>query len=141
MLQHITSWSYRHRWLVVGAWVAVLVSVNLAGSMFGGESKQEFLSPGTDSKAAVALLDERFPDRAGDTVTVVVHDDEGVGSEDVRSVAEPVVDRFRALPHVVDVVSPWDAAGAGQVSADGTTAYAVVQLDTTGARFPVDVAS
>ena len=141
MLQHITSWSYRHRWLVVVAWVAVLVSVNLAGSMFGGESKQEFLSPGTDSKAAVELLDERFPDRAGDTVTVVVHDDEGVGSEAVRSVAEPVVDRFRALPHVVDVVSPWDAAGAGQVSADGTTAYAVVQLDTTGARFPVDVAS
>ncbi len=27
------------------------------------------------------------------------------------------------------------------MSADGTTAYAVVQLDTTGARFPVDVAS
>jgi RND superfamily putative drug exporter len=141
MLQHITSWSYRHRWLVVVAWVAVLVTVNLAGSVFGGESKQEFLSPGTDSKAAVELLDERFPDRAGDTVTVVVHDDAGVGSEKVRTVVEPVVDRLRALPHVVDVVSPWDAAGAGQVSGDGTTAYAVVQLDTTGARFPVEVAS
>jgi RND superfamily putative drug exporter len=141
MLQRITSWSYRHRRLVVALWLAVLVGVNLAGSALGGESKQEFLSPGTDSKAAVDLLDERFPDRAGDTVTVVVHDDEGVASGEARAVAEPVVDRFRALPHVVDVVAPWDPGGEGQVSADGATGYAVVQLDTTGARFPVDVAS
>ena len=48
---------------------------------------------------------------------------------------------MRDLPHVVDVVAPWDEAGGGQVSADGTTGYAVVQLDTTGARFPVDVAA
>ena len=95
MLKHITSWSYRHRRLVVAAWVAVLVAINVAAMSFGGESKQEFLSPGTDSKAAVELLDERFPDRAGDTVTVVVHDDEGVTSAGVLAVAEPVVDRVR----------------------------------------------
>ncbi|WP_051247346.1 MMPL family transporter [Nocardioides halotolerans] len=141
MLQFITSWSYRHRWLVVVAWIAVLVTVNVAGSALGGESKQEFLSPGTDSKAAAELLDARFPARAGDTVAIVVHDDRGVASDDVHAVVGPVVDRFRDLPHVVDVVSPWDAAGAAQVSADGATAYAVVQLDSTGARFPVEVAS
>ncbi len=80
MLQHITSWSYRHRWLVVVA-LGRRPGVHQPRRVdaFGGESKQEFLSPGTDSKAAVELLDERFPDRAGDTVTVVIHDDAGVG--------------------------------------------------------------
>jgi RND superfamily putative drug exporter len=140
MLHLITSWSYRHRRLVVALWLAVLVAVNVAASAFGGESKQEFLSPGTDSKAAVELLDERFPARAGDTVTVVVHDDAGIASAEVKDVVGPLVDAFRDLPHVIDVVAPWDEAGAAQVSADGATGYAVVQLDTTGARFPVDVA-
>ena len=51
---------------------------------FGGENKQDFLSPGTDSKAAIELLDERFPTQAGDTVTIVIHDDAGVTSPDVR---------------------------------------------------------
>src|SRR3954465_2125413 len=106
MLHHITSWSYRHRRIVVITWLAVLVSLNAASMSFGGESKQEFLSPGTDSKAAVELLDERFPDRAGDTVTVVVHDEAGVGSPHVRAVVEPLVDAMGRLPHVVDVVAP-----------------------------------
>jgi RND superfamily putative drug exporter len=141
MLHLITSWSYRHRRIVVALWLAVLVFVNVASMAFGGESKQEFLSPGTDSKAAVELLDERFPDRAGDTVTVVIHDDSGVTSAGVRSVTEPLVAAVRDLPHVIDVVAPWEEAGSSQVSADGTTGYAVIQLDTTGARFPVEVAA
>ena len=99
--------------------------------------------PGTDSKAAVDLLDERFPDQAGDTVTIVVHDDDGVtcptclGRRPARSSTGS-----RDLPHVVgrDRRRGTPAVSA-QVSADGTTGYAVVQLDSTSARFPVDVAT
>ena len=89
---------------------------------FGGENKQDFLSPGTDSKAAVELLDERFPAQAGDTVTIVVHDDAGVASAEVRAVVEPLVDRVRELPHVVAVTAPWDAGGLRPGLGDGTTA-------------------
>jgi lipoprotein-releasing system permease protein len=71
MTTFLTSWSLRHRRLVVAAWVAVLVVVNLAAMSFGGESKQDFLAPGTESKAAVELLEQRFPDQAGDTITIV----------------------------------------------------------------------
>ncbi len=61
MLKRITSWSFQHRRLVVAAWIVILVAINFAAMTFGGENKQEFLSPGTDSKAAIDLLDERFP--------------------------------------------------------------------------------
>ena len=69
MLKRITSWSFRHRRIVVVAWIAVLVAINLVAMAFGGENRQEFMSPGTDSKAAIDLLDERFPAQAGDTRT------------------------------------------------------------------------
>ena len=84
MLKRITSWSFRHRRIVVVAWIAILVAINLAAMTFGGENKQEFMSPGTDSKAAIDLLDERFPAQAGDTISIVIHDDAGVTSPAVR---------------------------------------------------------
>jgi uncharacterized membrane protein YdfJ with MMPL/SSD domain len=141
MLKLITSWSFRHRRVVVLAWIALLGAITVAGMSFGGENKQDFHSPGTDSKAAVELLDERFPARAGDTVTIVIHDDAGVMSPRVLAVAEPFVDQVSRLPHVVGVTAPWDRNGSRQLSGDGTTGYATVQLDTTSARFPVDVAT
>ena len=55
MLKNITSWSYRHRCLVVVAWVAILIAINLAAMAFGQDNKQDYLSPGTDSAAAVQL--------------------------------------------------------------------------------------
>jgi RND superfamily putative drug exporter len=141
MLKRITSWSFRHRRLVVAAWIFILVAINFASSSFGGENKQDFLSPGTDSKAAIELLDQRFPAQAGDTIAVVIHDDNGATTPDVLAVAEPLVERFRQMPHVVAVTAPWDPGGDGQLSADGTTGYATVQLDSTSARFPVSVAT
>jgi putative drug exporter of the RND superfamily len=87
------------------------------------------------------LLDERFPTQAGDTIAIVIHDTAGATALNARSVAEPLINTVRAMPHIVSVTAPWDAAGAGQVSADGTTAYATVQLDSTSARFSVDQAA
>ncbi len=141
MLKNITSWSYRHRRLVVAAWVVILVGINLAAMAFGKDNKQDYLSPGTDSNAAVQLLDERFPAQAGDTVTIVIHDETGATSTRVRAVADPLIEGIRELPHVLAVTAPWDPTGTAQVSVDGTTAYATVQLNSTGARFPVEEAT
>ena len=141
MLKRITSWSFRHRRIVVVAWIAILVVINLAAMTLGGENKQEFMSPGTDSKAAIDLLDERFPAQAGDTISIVIHDEAGVSSPAVVATAEPLVERVRRMPHIVGVTAPWDPAGAHQVSGDGTTGYATVQLDSSSAAFPIDVAT
>ncbi|MCU1502719.1 MAG: family transporter, partial [Ilumatobacteraceae bacterium] len=141
MLKRVTFWSFRHRRSVLVAWIVILVVVNLAGSTLGGENKQEFMSPGTDSKAAIDLLDERFPAQAGDTISMVIHDDAGVTSPRVVAVAEPLVESIRAMPHILAVTAPWDPAGGNQVSNDGTTGYASIQLDSTSAAFPTELAT
>src|SRR5690349_1114301 len=103
MLKNLTTWSLRHRFLVVALWVVALVAANAAAAVWGGEPEQEFLSPGTDSKAAVDLLTKRFPEQAGDTVTIVMHDRGDVLGNDVLEVTGPLVDAFRELPHVLSV--------------------------------------
>ena len=138
MLKKFTNWSIRHRRVVLLSWVVGLIGMVVLAMSSGGDYKQEFLSPGTDSKAAVDLLQQRFPDQAGDTITVVVHSDDGAASDGVRSVVDPLLESYADLPHVVSMTSPWDGSGPGQVSADGTIGYATLQLDVTGARFPAE---
>ncbi|WP_395658418.1 MMPL family transporter [Nocardioides sp.] len=135
-LARVTAWSTRHRAVVVIAWVVGLVALTALAMGRGGEYKQEFLSPGTDSKAAVDLLQERFPTQAGDTITVVVQSEDGATSAEVRRVVAPLIATYAGLPHVVSVASPWDGSAPLQVSSDGTIGYATLQLDVTGARFP-----
>jgi len=101
--------------------VAALVDINVATLSFGGESKQEFLSPGTYPKAAVELRNERFPDRAGDTVTVVIRDQAGVLSPDVRDAAEPAVLEIGSLPassgsSPPGTLGPFADRGTGRIS-------------------------
>jgi RND superfamily putative drug exporter len=71
MLDRLTDWCYRRRRLVVVAWLAILITTAVAGSRFGGGDTTDYGTPGSESKAATNLLDERFPARSGDTIDVV----------------------------------------------------------------------
>jgi putative drug exporter of the RND superfamily len=137
MLVRLADWCYRRRRFVVALWVVALVgSFALAGA-FGGEYKQNYLQPGSDSKAASDTLTESFPQRAGDTVQVVVHSQAGVTTPDVQVRAEKIFADVADSKHVLAVTSPFTAAGAGQISEDGTTAYADVALDMKDNEFTV----
>jgi RND superfamily putative drug exporter len=134
MLVSLADFCYRRRRLVVVLWIAALMgSFALAGA-FGGEYKQDYLQPGSESKAAADTLADRFPQQAGDTVQIVVHADEGVSSGEARARAERIFADVAGNEHVVGVVSPFSDEGGAQISADGTTAYADVAVDRTGQR-------
>ncbi len=141
MLRKIASWSFRHRLVVVAAWIVALVAFNVAAMAFGGQTRQDYLAPGTESTAAAELLTQRFPAASGDTVTVVIDDARGVTSPQVRRVVEPMLDQLAGLPHVTGVTAPWQPEGAAQVNADGHVGFAVVQLDVPASRFPVEAAT
>ncbi len=138
MLRQITAWSFRHRVIVVVGWIVALVAFNIAAMMFGGQTRQDYLAPGTESTAAAELLSQRFPAQSGDTITVVIDDARGVESPQVRSVIEPLLAAYSQIPHVTGVTTPWQPEGAAQVSPDGTIGFAVVQLDVPGSGFPVE---
>jgi RND superfamily putative drug exporter len=137
MLVRVADWCYRRRWVVLALWVTALVGSFALSAAFGGELRQNYLQPGSDSKAASDTLTTSFPQRAGDTVQVVVHSASGVTTPDRQAKAEKIFADVASSPHVLGVTSPFTGAGAGQVSQDGTTAYAVVALDQKENEFTV----
>src|SRR5215831_9513389 len=70
-LGRLGAWSMRHRWLVVTAWVVVLVAATAAGRLAGSQFKTDLTGGNTQSQQAASFLREQFPARAGDTAQVV----------------------------------------------------------------------
>ncbi len=135
MLVHLADWCYRQRRLVVVLWIAALAAAFALASSFGGETKQDYLQPGSESRAAAETLEANFPQRSGDTVQIVLHSDGGFASAIVRKSAEDIFVDVAADPHVTGVASPFSEGGASQISRDGTTAYALVALDKTADEY------
>jgi len=137
MLLRLADWCFRKRRLVVLAWIAVLIGTSAAATAWGGEFRQNYLQPGSESQAASKTLTEQFPQRAGDTIQIVIHADVGITSPDVQARAQKLFADVRSSAHVVGLTSPFSDEGAGQISADGTTGYADVALDKKDNQFTV----
>jgi putative drug exporter of the RND superfamily len=135
MLVRLADWCYRQRRLVVVLWIAALAAAFALASSFGGETKQDYLQPGSESQAASETLQSKFPQKAGDTVQVVLHSEDGFTSAVVRTRAEDIFADVAADPHVMGVASPFSAGGASQISRNGKTAYALVALDKTADEY------
>jgi RND superfamily putative drug exporter len=66
-------WCFRHRIIVIIAWIAVLASVGAAGLVVGSNYSNSFALPGTESSKALDLLGSALPQQAGESVTIVWH--------------------------------------------------------------------
>jgi RND superfamily putative drug exporter len=136
----LAQWCFRHRKMVVAGWLVLLVVLIGASSAAGGAKYADAFSlPGTDSTKATALLQSSAPSVSGDAESVVFK----VGSGSIRDAAvqqriSAMLTKVATLPHVAGVRSPYGPAGASQVSADGTIAYAVVNFDAAANKLPVD---
>jgi len=135
MLVQLADWCYRQRRLVVVLWIAALAAAFALASTFGGDTKQDYLQPGSESQAAAHTLQAEFPQKAGDTVQVVLHSEDGFSLAAVRTQAEKIFTNVAADPQVMGVASPFGEGGAGQISHDGTTAYGLVALDKTADEY------
>ncbi|MEE9417233.1 MAG: hypothetical protein V3V01_18280, partial [Acidimicrobiales bacterium] len=72
-LYRIGTFSARHRFWVIGAWIALVISAVAIDRTVGAETVDNFEVPGVESQEAIDLLDERFPERSGATAMVVFH--------------------------------------------------------------------
>ena len=136
-LGRLGSWSYRHRRLVVVAWVAALVVISVAGRLAGSRFKDN-LNGGTStpSQQAAAFLQHNFPSQAGDVAQVVFQARGPVTAAATQARVNAALAGLARLPHVASVLSPFAAGGAGQVSRDGHIAYGVVRFDASGDAIP-----
>ncbi len=141
MLVRLADGCFRHRRLVVLAWVAALVGAFALAGAFGGEFKQDYLQPGSESQRVSNTLEDSFPQKAGDTMQVVVHSDSGVTTPEARDRLDAILAEVARAEHVVSVTSPFTPDGARQISSDATTAYADVALDKTADQLTPDEAA
>jgi RND superfamily putative drug exporter len=141
MLVRLTGWCYARRRLVVALWVAALVAAIASSVAFGGKFKADYFAPGSESKAALVLLREKFPQQAGDTEQVVFKAPKTVDDPTAKAAITALLAQLATAPHVAEVVSPFGDRGAFHVSKDRTIAYADVNLDKQGQDFTLPEAT
>src|SRR5215203_3400936 len=78
-LARLADLAFRGRRAVVAVWVAGLV-VAFGAAGLAGDWSADYSTPGSESRAAADLLQERFPERNPETVDVVWQTRDGAGS-------------------------------------------------------------
>jgi len=130
LLRRIAVFSARHRTLVIGAWLLLLVGLVAGSHAAGTKYSSSAQVAGSDSKAANDVMARSFSKELSDASPVVYHADTGTITDDAH---RPIVEQsLRSLSHEDDVASVTDpfADGTATVSKDGRTAYATVLPST-----------
>src|SRR2546430_14768329 len=115
----VGSWSFhRRRWVLIG-WLVALATVTIAGIAAGNSYSQNETMPGTESARAVALLNVRFPARAGDEGQIVFTAPSGARDPSVQGRMDTAFTQVTRVPGVTGVTSPY-ASNTAQISKSGT---------------------
>lgn len=126
----LARWCFQHRWTVLIAWLVVFVAVGAGARLAGSEYRDNFTLPGTDTQAALDLLQHEFPAASGDQATIVLHARSGTLRDAApKATVTAMLAQVSKLPHVAKIESPYDAKGAAQLSTDGRTGFATVTVD------------
>ena len=92
-------WCYRHRIIVVIAWLAVLLSVIGVERAVGSSYSNTFTLPGSESTRALNLLTAALPKQAGDSDTIVWHVQNGtVNDPAVMARLQTLLQKVAAAP-------------------------------------------
>ena len=137
IVARFARWCYRHRVIVVIAWLVVLVSVIGIERTVGSAYSNAYTLPGTESSRALTLLMAALPQQAGDSDTVVWHTPSGsVSDPAIMARMQSLLKAVAAVPSVAAVSSPYDPTGAAQITKDGKTAYARVDFTKQAPLLP-----
>jgi RND superfamily putative drug exporter len=71
-MKTLAQWCFRHRSIVIVAWLVLLIALIVGGKAAGGSAYADAFSlPGTDSTKALDLLEKSVPSVSGDSDTIV----------------------------------------------------------------------
>jgi RND superfamily putative drug exporter len=128
-LTRLADIAYRRRGRVVVAWIAAAILIIGVGSSLAGEYEADYHTPGSESKAASELTQERFDGYSGQEVNVVWKDDAGANSPAARE----RLNAFFAEAEQVDHVA---AHAPFRFSEDGTIGSTTLPLTVNGWEVP-----
>lgn len=128
-MRNLALFCYGHRRLVLIGWVVFLLALFALSTGLGSKFRTEFELPASESARALDLLEERgVPERGGFTGQIVFRADQGVNDPAVRRTMEDFFARVAAAVDGEQINSPYDPANSHQISADGKTGYAEINL-------------
>jgi len=125
---------FRRRWLVLGTWVSVLVTVFALVGTIGASSDSSFSIPDSESKRGFDTLDTYFDGvGSGLSGTIVFFAEQGIDDPEVEAAMTELFVEVAAIDGVT-LTSPYEAGGIerGLVAVEGDlagqVAYAQVDL-------------
>src|SRR3984893_14811907 len=136
-MRSLARWCVRHRLVVLGVWLMVLVGTFFGQSALGSHYASGTTLSGTPSAAAANLLQRAVPVQSGDTEQIVFQTKTGtVSAPAVQKQIQTMLGQVSHLSSVSGVTSPYSPAGAKQVSASTTRAFASVNSTKAANKTP-----
>jgi RND superfamily putative drug exporter len=127
-----------HPWRVVLSWVAIVVALVALVGTVGGELRDEFEIPGSDTQRATDLIESEFAAEQGGVLNIVFAAPEGqtLDTPERRAAIEEAVGRlqspeFEPTDDRAGLVSVGDPFDEATVSDDRRIAYTEAQFDQT----------
>lgn len=121
---------------MLGAWIAaVIVSIGL-GVTVGGDFNSTPAAPDSESTDGFSILQEHFPGQSSELAgQIVFKADQGVTDPAVQTAMRALLAELDAEDDIT-IIDPYGPAGAQQISADGTVAFATANFapDTESTR-------
>ncbi|WP_037603408.1 MMPL family transporter [Streptacidiphilus rugosus] len=127
-LGRLGRFCHRRRGLVVALWAVGTVVVLAVGFGFAAPADNDFTGGRSESAQAQTLIKRHFPEEKGSSLTLAIRAPGGVAAPATRARVERLLADLAAAPHITGVRSPYTSPG--QISRDGTAAFAPIQSDT-----------
>jgi RND superfamily putative drug exporter len=115
-LARLADIAYRRRGRVVVAWIVALVVLIGLGSSLAGEYNADYNTPGSESKAASDLTEERFGGYSGQEIYVVWKDADGARSPGAQERVDAFLADAKKVNHVAEE-TPIRVSENGQIGA------------------------
>ncbi|MGK3955121.1 MMPL family transporter [Arthrobacter sp. R4] len=137
LLYRLGKFSYRHRWLVISLWLAVLVAVGGSAAAFHGTLSNNFQIPGTETQRIADKLRQDLPSASGGSASIVFEAPAGGFTAESRAAVTEALKKLETLPDVKATVDPFatqdqvDQAGAAITAGEQQVAEGQARLDAS----------
>jgi putative drug exporter of the RND superfamily len=125
-----------HPWRVVGAWIGAIVLLVVLVGTVGGELRDEFEIPGSDTQRATDLIESEFASEQGGVLNLVFAAPEGerLDTPERQAAIEDAIarlqaDEFQPTEDKAGIESVGDPFEDDTISDDGRIAYTEAQFD------------
>lgn len=140
LLHRLGKFSYRHRWLVISLWLAVMIAVGGAAAAFHGTLSNNFQIPGTETQQMADKLKKDLPSSSGGSASIVFEANDAQFSQAGKDAVSAALAKLKTLPDVRGTVDPFttqaqlDKAATDLAAGEQQAAAGKAQLDQSTAE-------